>query len=114
MASIGTYNLETRRKGDSFREVLFSDFAINDVPVDLTDATVRVKFRRGSKLGKEVRAMTELDGLTVTSTSVKINEFKPITFDAGIYYYDVEITLASGRIKTFVEGTFTVEQDTTY
>lgn len=85
----------------------------NDVAMDLTDASILMQLKRDACDSSYVLELSTGSGITITNAAD--GQF---TIDAVIigltpknYVYDVQITLASGRIVTILEGTFTVEQD---
>ena len=116
MASIGTYNFPNPHvKGDKFLGGQYT-LSLNGSVKDLTSATARCMFRRGSKTGKVVKSLTVGSGLTLTDASngvITIDAFV-MDFRPDTYFYDIEITDSAGVIKTFVEGTIVVMQDTSY
>jgi len=42
---------------------------------------------------------------------VTLVQFDDMDWDAGMYYYDLQLTWADGTIKTYVYGGVKVEQD---
>ena len=73
-------------------------------------------FRRGNKRGKVVKSLTVGSGITLTDASngvLTIDAFN-MDFAPDTYYYDIEVTDSSAVIKTYVEGTIVVMQDTSY
>ena len=117
MAVIQTKHLKDRIKGDTFASVNFTHSdSVTSNPIDLTGATIRVQFRYRKKTGTTVKDMAIGTGVTVTTPAngiVTIDAFEPITFEVDTYYYDIEITFSTGKIKTYVQGTFKVLQDVT-
>jgi len=110
-------NFENRLKGDTFPSVTFTLTDSLGDPTDLTGATLLLQFRRGSELGAIALQVTDGAGLTVatpTSGIVVLDSWEPITWEIGVYYYDLQITFAgtTGKIKTPVKGTVEIEQDT--
>ena len=117
MATIVRKNLNDRIKNDTFDSVKFTIQDGNSVAIDLTGSAIASKFRYRCKTGAVVKTLSIGSGITLTtplSGIFHIDKFTPITFEVGEYYYDIEITLASGDIKTYVWGTFDVLQDVTY
>ena len=115
MANIGTYILSDHHKGDTWNGVQFTILS-NGVAVDLTSSTARVMFRRGSKKGTVVKSLTVGSGITLTDATNGVLTLDSFTLDweADTYFYDVEITLSSGVIRTYVVGTIKINQDATY
>lgn len=105
------YNIPTHLYGDTYEGLRF-EFIINDEPAELDDATVKIEFRKGCKQSAPSLTLTELDGLSVFGEYITINSFIP-SLETGIYYYDIQITFPSGRVVTWVEGTWKISRDVT-
>tara|TARA_R110000803_G_scaffold76454_1_gene141053 strand:+ start:5037 stop:5393 length:357 start_codon:yes stop_codon:yes gene_type:complete len=117
MATIVRRNLNDRIKNDTFSSVQFTIQDGDAVAIDLTGVAIAIKFRYRCKTGSVVKTLAVASGITLTtplSGIFTIDEFTPITFEVGTYYYDAEITFTDGTIKTYVWGTFDVLQDVTY
>lgn len=110
------YNFPTHIKGDTMESVSFT-FNVNGLPLDLTGASIRMDVRTKIDSVQLVRWDTgSLGGLTISdpSNGVLIFDTKVVDIEAGRHKYDIEITLASGEIKSYVSGIFNVVQDVTY
>jgi hypothetical protein len=92
-------------KGDTTNYVLFN-FLVDGSPIDIASARMHIK-----KKAKDT-AVVFSPALTVGVSSVTVEE-QEYTFAAGEYVHDIELTLTNGKIKTYVEGTFTLTQDVT-
>lgn len=111
-----TYNLPNHIKGDTFPGVSFT-ITVNGSPLDLTNATVRLYLRNKYKILKH-RFSTDvaIGGMTITDPTngiVRLDE-QIVDVAAGTYNYDLEITLVTGEVYTYVNGTWTILQDVTY
>ena len=105
--------LSPQLKGDTFLGVRFT----LSPTTDITGATIKTQFRKGSKTNQVELEITTTSGITVEDAVNGIfvwDEITPLDWAIGTYYWDVEITFASGDIKTYVEGTMAVTQDTTF
>lgn len=110
-------DFEDHLKGDTWDGY---DFQILDeitlVPISLVGASIRAMFRLQGKSTKMYEMSTSLG--TITITNAANGEFgldeQIINFDAGIYLYDIEVTLASGQVKTRIGGKWVIKQDVTY
>jgi hypothetical protein len=83
--------------------------------LDLTGMSIKMEFRRGSERGKIAKTLTLGNGITVLTPingEMTVDPFI-IDFVAGTYYYDIELTYPSGRVKTYVKGQMIVKEDTT-
>lgn len=106
------YNVDVIR-GDTYNGVEFT-YLVNSVPVDLTNADIKIEFRYSSKTGRLTKTIEVGNGITITDAVngvFRINAFV-VLLDVGRHYYDIQLTL-NGEIKTYVEGVFTVLQDVT-
>ena len=115
MAVIQTSNLRDRVKNDTFRSVEFI-LEKNDLPIDLTGVSIAIQFRYRCKTGKVVKNISTGSGITITDAvngTFEIDEFTPVDWEIGTYYYDVQITFIDGSIKTYVQGNVKILQDTT-
>lgn len=103
------------KRGDTFNEVPF-DLEINNVPVDLSDAVIRMQLRKEYG-GVIALNLTSVDnaGITITDAvngKFKINE-QIINIDACNYIYDIQFDI-NGKIKTYVTtGNFLITNDVT-
>jgi hypothetical protein len=96
-------------KGDTlYKTLTFTD--ANDDPLDLSTCTVTMQVRR--KAGETVLiSLTEGDGLTVSSNTVLIDHL--VTIAKGSYLWDLQFEYDSGIVRTYVGGSFDVENDIT-
>ena len=87
------------------------------VPVDLTDAQVRVKFRLGS-----MRASVNYDFSTATDDvvisdaengQVEILKEKIIDWPHGKWYFDVQVTFPDERVLTVLTAILNIVEDIT-
>jgi len=111
MAVPATYNI-TAYKNDTL-QLVFTFTDSSGAPIDLSTATMLMQVRK--KAGDTVAlALTEGNGLTVSGAGNNIVTIsKVISIAADIYQYDMQATFASGVIRTFIKGKFTVPADIT-
>lgn len=107
-------NFSTKR-GDTFDEVLF-ELKKDGTAIDLTGATIKMQLRKaaGGPIFLEFTSVSSA-GITITDASAgkfKINSVI-INLEANVYLYDIEITFASGEVRTWVSGQFTILNDIT-
>ena len=108
------YDIEVYNN-DTYNGMLI-EIIINGAPLDLTGSSIRMQVR---KIRDNTPVITISDGNGITITDAPAGKFrideqvfsvdKPDTF-----LYDIEITLASGKVKTYIKGNFVVERDITY
>ena len=106
----------THIKGDTFDEVAFS-IKINGVALDLTGATIKMQLKKSNYLTVAALSLTSVAsaGITITSPTLglfKINQ-QIIDIEVFNYAYDIQLTLASGVVKTYVSGTFNITKEIT-
>jgi hypothetical protein len=99
-------------RGDTTPELPFR-ILVNGVPLDLTSATLLCQFRATPK-SPAALTLTETAGMTITNPTngqLKINE-QIYSIAAGIYAYDIEMTLGNGLVKTYIGGNLQVIETT--
>jgi hypothetical protein len=111
------YDFRRHRRGDTFDGVNFTVLLANEVPVDLTGASIEAQFRYGSKRGElSLTLSTDNGGIAITddingkfSLPAFIVDFEK----SGEYFYDIQITFPAGTIKTWVSGAWEILDDVT-
>ncbi len=109
-----TYDFPTHRKGDTWQPSAFHG-TLNDVDINLTGATIAMKARDCNSL--EVLSLTTpAGGITITDATggVFTIDSQVLNIAAGVYNYDIQFTLSSGEIFTWIVGKLIVSQDQTY
>jgi hypothetical protein len=106
----------THIKGDTFDEVAFS-IKINNIVLDLTGAVIKMQLKKSSDLTIALLSLTSVAaaGITITNATgglFKINQ-QIIDIEVFNYAYDIQLTLASGVVKTYVSGTFSISKEIT-
>lgn len=103
-------------RGDTFEEKEIT-ILVNGSPLDLTGSSIIWQVRKERHIAPVLEKTSEVDGgLTIndpTAGKFKIDQ-AIIDFKGGNYFHDIQITLADGRVKTYIKGTFTMEDDTTW
>jgi hypothetical protein len=103
-----TLNFTTKR-GDTFKQTNFQ-ININDAPLDLTDAIIKIQLRK--EAGAPVALEPTLTILNALQGEFCIDE-QIIDIQACNYKYDIQITQESGEVDTWVGGLFTITDDIT-
>lgn len=103
-----TYDFAVRR-GDTYNGATFT-VAVNSAPLDLTGAAIKAQFGHAPSLVLSIGA-----GIAVTNAAGGAFRFdsRIIDLPAGTYPYDIQITLASGVVRTYISGVMTVAADIT-
>jgi len=106
------YNLPDIYKGDTFEKVQFT-ILVDGTALDLTGASIKSVFKKDKKQGSLIKTIEIGTGITVTDATNGIFEFDAfdLDWDAGTYYYDIEITDNSSVILTYVIGVINVILD---
>jgi len=106
------YNVQIWRN-DTWSQVF--TISANSTPVNLTGCTITIQVR------KTANASTIDLSLSTTDTSIVIggvnsNQItldKKVTIAAGSYLYDMNVVFPSGLVKSYVWGSFFVQEDIT-
>ena len=106
----------THIKGDTFDEVAFQ-LKINDADVNLTGAIIRMQLRKSYSDTSAALSLTSVSSAGITITNAAEGRFKIntqiIDIEVYNYVYDIQITLASGVVKTYVQGGFNITNEVT-
>ncbi len=109
------YNFNPHVKGDTFEALTFT-VSVNEEPLTLTGASIRMHLRL-APLHPVAHELSTAEGHIVITDAVN-GEFQIkkqiIDFPAALYWYDIEVTLANGDIKTYVAGKWQITQDVTH
>lgn len=82
-------------------------------PIDLQNATVNIQIRKGCG-GTLALSLTNGNGVTITgANNNQVSISKLVDIEKGMYRWDMQITYASGVVKTYIEGDFEVQDDVT-
>lgn len=104
------FNLPDHRTGDTLRAIDIA-LKINRQAVDLTGATVLAQVRTAPDSASV--AMTLSTSIHNPSTGLlRINE-QAVNLAAGMYYYDLQVTMPTGFRETYLTGSWQILQDVT-
>jgi hypothetical protein len=108
----GVYNITIKRNDTLSKQLTFVDDA--SAPVDLSGATLTMQVRKKAD-DTVLLSLTEADGIAVSGAGNNIvTLYKLVTIAApGTYQYDLQAVFAGGMVRTYLEGSFTVEPDIT-
>lgn len=105
----------THIRGDSWIRAWVLKYSDGSI-IDLTGASARLHLRNA--LGEiSASASTDTGEMTLTPESGRVDMIMPaadMELPLETYNFDLEITFASGIVKTYEQGTVTVAQDQTY
>ena len=107
-----TYDILTHEKGDTFEGVTFT-VEVNGSILDLIGATIVATFILQTNCAIQHTLTSEVGGgITIADTSPSSGVFyidqQIIDWRAGVYNYEIKFTLADGRVKTYLEGTWEI------
>lgn len=111
-----THNFKTHYKGDYWNGATFT-IERDGLPIDLTGVSVLMQFRKDRKTGDLEREISTLnEGIVLPEPEQGVIIVSPfiMNFEAGVYYYDIQVTYVGGAIKTYVNGRILVKQDISY
>ena len=92
-------------------------FAIlaNDVAVNLYGSTIVIQVKESASSTDALLTLSTTTS-TITITGASNNQItlnKVVNIPAGTYAYDMNVTFPSGVVKTYIWGTFIVQDDIT-
>ena len=107
-----TYTIPTHEKGDTFGGITFT-LEVNGAVLDLIGALIEATFVLQTNCAIRHTLTSEVGGgLTIADTSPTSGIFyideQIIDWRAGVYDYEFKFTLADGRVKTYLEGTWEI------
>lgn len=108
-----TYNFPDHTRGDTLTARQFQ-VNINEAPLDLNGAVIKIQFRQNSKRGNLVKSCTVGQGITVADADggVFVLDQFDLDWPEGTYFFDCEIT-KTGLKRTYFGGTIRLNQDVT-
>lgn len=114
MADVFTYNIAAHRRGDTWGGLAMT-VTVNGSVVDLTGCSIRMQCRKKYTPIKVYELSTASGDIELTDPTNGIFTILPkiVNFDASAYNYDIQFTFPSGLVRTYVAGTWTINQDIT-
>ena len=107
-----TYDIPAHESGDTFIGLTFT-VTVNGSLLDLIGALIVATFKLRTNcavqhvLTSEVGGGLTIEDASPTSGTFYIDE-QIIGWRAGLYDYEVKFTLADGKVKTYLEGTWEI------
>jgi hypothetical protein len=98
------------RRGDTFTRVI--EVLVNNTPVDFTGSTLKMNVVTDFQT---ILSLSSGSGIDVSANIITITASAAImaAITPGIYQYDLQQTYPDGTVKTFLEGSFTINKDKT-
>lgn len=106
--NVAVYNRRAAIRGDTLLGWSFS-VSIDEVPVDIVSARSQLRTKLGGLI-HNYELTVDGNQVTIPDVSHELTQAWP----TGILEFDVEVTLASGRVVTWITGTQPIFLDRTY
>jgi hypothetical protein len=106
------YNVQIWRN-DTWSQIF--TLTANNVPIVLTGSTITIQVRKTASSPDVLLTLSTTDS-SIAIGGVNYNQItlsKVVNLTAGSYVYDMNVTFPSGLVKTYVWGTFFVQEDIT-
>lgn len=106
-------DIDDHLQGDTFPGLEFT-ITRNSVAKDLTGSAITMTFLLRNRSTSAEQVFTLGSGLTITDGPngvFEMDQIDVLTWEAGDYYYEVQIIYADGEVKTPVKGKFKIEAD---
>ena len=110
-----TYNFKPHTKGDTYQGTTGFSVSVNNTPLSLADASIRMQFRLSPQHPVSHEFSTAGGQITIDQPDNLIFRIAKqiIDFPAGVYVYDIEITTPDRGVQTYLKGTWNQLQDVT-
>jgi hypothetical protein len=109
------YTIAPHVSGDSWNGIDLITISINSAPPDEELVSAKIQFRKSS-MGSVFLTLDSADGSVVIEDAALWQMSVPsqiVSLSPDDYYWDLQTTDASGSIKTYVKGTWTILGDIT-
>lgn len=104
-----------RKRGDTYGDVLVVKSSVTRQPVNITGCTFLMTLNPSKVPLDDTNNLYQLVGTIVDADGGQV-EFAPSDTQAdqlGKWYFDIQMTDASGRVRTIDSGRYTYKQDIT-
>ena len=104
-----SFNIPPHVSGDTFQDLFFT-IMVNEQPLDLSNVQIDIWFRQQSPKGI-IRLKLSTTDNTLTKSGVAGQFLIPsqiIDLKPNRYYYDIQLTLDTGKVYTYVSGYFNI------
>jgi hypothetical protein len=110
-----TYNIPPHLRGDTWDGINSIIITSNNIPLNLTGATVKIEFRDEIDSPVILLLSTTNNKITISSPLSGTISIPATIIDIpfGKYIYDLQVTLASGYNKTYMKGSWEIVADVT-
>lgn len=109
------YDFPSARRGDTWDGISTITIATNGIPINLTGATAKMEFRQTIDSPVMLTLSTENGGIVIIDPVNGVLNVPPrlVELPYQKYLYDLQITLSTGYVRTFLEGTWEIKPDIT-
>jgi hypothetical protein len=110
-----TYNIPPHRRGDTWDGINSITIKVNGVPIDLTNAEIKMEFRQSLDYPVVLTLSTTDNSIIIVNTlngNIQIPS-KKIEVPFGKYFYDLQVAYPNGVVKTYMEGSWEIVADIT-
>ena len=114
MATAAIYDLPTRINDTTSKAIPFQFLDKFKNPIDLTNSSLNIQFRRDCKTGEVVYDIEIGSGITLVDAingKFEINKFK-LEWGAGVYFYDIKSVISTIE-EIYIKGQIIIEQNVT-
>ena len=104
-----SFNIPPHVSGDTFQDLFFT-IMVNEQPLDLSNVQIDIWFRQQSPKGI-IRLKLSTTDNTLTKSDIAGQFLIPsqiIDLKPNRYYYDIQLTLDTGKVYTYVSGYFNI------
>ena len=110
-----TYDIPSHRRGDTWDGINSITINVNGVPINLTNATVKMEFRQNLDTPVALTLSTTDGSLIVTNAVGGVISIPPKKIEIPFkkYLYDLQVTYSTGVVKTYMSGTWEIIADIT-
>lgn len=108
------YNIPPHRRGDTWPGINSITIVVNDTPISLSGAAIKMEFREDIDAPPVLTLSTSDNSIVIgAQPGVIIIPPKLINIPFGKYQYDLQITFINGVVKTYMSGTWEIVPDIT-
>jgi hypothetical protein len=102
-----TYNFPNHESGDTFPGVTFT-ILVNGIAENLIGSVVTASFKMQTN-PNIIKYLTSTAGqITVAAGGICVIVEQLISWPDGTYNYEIKFVLATGKVKTYITGTFEI------
>jgi hypothetical protein len=115
LSALQMFVIPNHRRGDTWAGFESFIIKVNNTPVDLTNASIKIDFRKQIDSPVALTLSTANGSVVLSNPSQGIFSIPPriINIPFGIYLYDIQVTYPNGVVTTYVEGTWEIVADIT-